>query len=640
MPEYHPEITRIRRSDGRSRTAPSASNEQQMSAERSGRKIAASLSTATLLHTDKLLTPLEVIRQKHMNNCDKRASNAHRAMPSTSTAIDLNADDSIGNMIIALPKSQVKKKMTGAFYPTLFSTPNQPQINQKNPPDVRPSISPVLVQATPAAELVPAQDAHMMAKQRSAQPATSISIQVPASSVNAPLLSTAKKAHPSRIPHWSNAKKSIPTAIWTPRSRIAGHVSAAEIVYAGNTPNRPPQIPAAVAKPPIQSTVAPTVTVNLTVNNVPAVSQAPQSSHVALQQIQTNETNANASPINSNRVTSSVESKRKSHQSVSEPLLTDDDDDSQTDETGLPVWKTVANRHATPGVQKNDKRPSEPNKSMRRQLFQPRNNKGNQAKSIDEQQEPRRLVDDATAAAVDEPQRNSYEKCSVITEHSTTDRPLSQTYDKDESSLSNRTYDIMSSGDGGQSMQNNAPNIVALQTEEPESSGLPSEVVLDLNDQSNIGVHLMADGNVLNEANGGSDSSAAASSTASNIDNRMQILNVQSVHGKSTDRELNSLLFKAIKSPESTTTNNPTNRRRSQRIVLTPLPKCNNHCEHSISQSIATSTTDQLRESETFSSICPPPNFCDDPVITEHSPSTGRKQILQVIGQAGRLLEI
>lgn len=594
----------------------------------------------TLVRQETLLTPAAIVRQKQMNNFDRRSSGAQRAMPSTSAVIDLNNIDLTGPaMVLARPKSRLTQTVSDDFNPETFSTPMQrkrAQISHSptNPSIVRQLISPVLIEETPATASLPVQ---ITTNQPSTQPPAT-PLQIATSAVIAPK-STTKH---SKIPQWARDSVRRTTLITTstictqrlpvlenatPKSSHVATSPALESI--ANLVPRPPPVPAAVEKSPTTLARPPTVTFNVTVNNTPAASQAPQVPH----------TKTNTSPVNSNRVSSTIKTNKPTtnKQTTIEPmheiLLTDDEDDNHIEEARQPqMWKAVASRHATPGMYLNENRRSEhiePDKSLRRQLFQARNSSINQSQSIDKQPESDGMVnngdDECVLVNVRSPGRKSsqahnlYETHSIANEQSTSHRPLSVTYDKDRASLQNYTYDVVSPRRRSQSIQNtSAQDVSESQTEMPESSGIPSEVILHSIDNT-------TEKDVMDGANGGNDSSTNASPTSSSFENIPQTNSTNQVQNPA---QQSKPAANTMKSPESTTPHTPT--RSTRRNVLTPLPQTNNHSIRLPSLGIATSTTNALRDSETFSSILPPANFQDDQIITEHSPTIVRQSIEHV----------
>lgn len=660
MPVYNAELTRIRQSEGQSSGTDMSSMDRATTTHSHAESVAnmsktpaagtaKKLSTGPkLVRAEKLLTPAAFLRQKQMNDFDRRASDAQRAIPSTSASIELSEIEAARGLVIARPKSQVPRTNSDSFAPVTFSTPVQAprprnsRLPTANSAGVRSSISPVQIEETPVTVSVPVSDAHMETNQPSTQPPVTPPRIVP-SGTNAPKSSIKQ----SRIPQWARdstrkamlGSASTATAIRPPIPEIgtpkSSLVPSTHIVSDVNPSAGPPPIPAAVGKAPTPTADRPIVTFNLTVNNnrpaaSPQITQAPPS----------NEANPNASPVNSNRVSSTITTNKPTtnEASADELLMTDDED--QTDAARQPqMWKAVANRHATPGIQLIDNRRSqhtEPNKSLRRQLFQPRKSNGNQSQLFDEQPEPMEMADD-TGADADEGDielvsthrrcgsqtQNVYETHPIATEQSSMDRPMSETYNKERASLRNYTYDVVNSVDGTQ------PNASASHAVAPESSERPVEV-------ANVIDSVHADAMTVDEAAGGSDSSAAASSTTSDFENIPQIVSIQSLHPNHTSAMSvvvnpvqHSSPLKTMKSPESTTADNQTPTRSIRRTVLAPLSRTNNHSVRMPSLSIATSTTNALRESETFSSVLPPANFQDD-IIREHSPTVVRDSINQV----------
>lgn len=607
----------------------------------------------TLVRQETLLTPAAILRQKQMNNFDRRSSEAQRARPSSLAAIDLENIELTSPMVVARPKSRLTQTATDAFNPETFSTPvhgarTHAKLSSTNSSVAGPSsISPVLIQETPVTATV-----QMTTNQPSAQPHAT-PLQVATSAVSAPK-STTKQ---SKIPQWARDSVRRTTLITTstvytqrlpvlenatPRSTIAPNPLAL-VSNANLLPGLPP-VPAAVDKSPTPLGRPPTVTFNLTVNNTPAASAAPQLAQLPA-------ANANGSPVNSNRVSSTMKTnKQVTIEPMHEILLTDDEDDNHIEEARQPpMWKAVASRHATPGVHLNENRRSEhtePNKSLRRQLFQPGNNSTDQSQSIGEQPQSDGIVndgDDDECVLVNvgfqrgkrSQARNLYETHSIANEQSTSHRPLSVTYDKERASLQNYTYDVVSPRRRTQPIQNTtAQNASESQTEMPESSGIPSEVILHSIDNN-------TEHDVMSGAHGGNDSTTTASSTSSNFEN---IPKMNTTNKEPNTAEQSVRAVSTMKSPESTTPNTPirstpnrlirstpnTPIRSTRRSVLAPLSRTNNHSVRLPSLGIATSTTNALRDSETFSSVLPPPNFQDDQIITEHSPTVVRQSIEQV----------
>lgn len=647
MPVFNAEITRIRPSGGQSTSTDMSSMDVATTTHAQPNSIACGSKTSaagkakrrssgpSLVRPEKLLMPAALIRQKQMNDLDRRASDAQSAMPSTSAAIDLDECDEAGVIVVALPKSQLPRTISASFAPVTFSTPVQAarpkssHLLTTNSAVSRPSISPVLIEETPVTASVPMQDAHMERNQPSVQPP----------------MTPHRVAKQTRIPLWtrdSTRKATLVAAtttsalqlpipeIGTPKSSLAPTL---KVVSDANPSARPPPIPEAVGKAPTPIVNQQTLTINLNVDNRPAAS--PQCAP------QTNQTDANVCPVNSNRVTSTIPTKKQTTNEPSDELLmTDDEENDQMNEARqLPMWKAVSNRHATPGVNLNENRRIEPNKSLRRQLFHPRKSNSNQSQSADEQPEqpePIDLTDDEVAAGADEgvaelvnthrksrsQTRKTHDTHSIALEQSTANRPMSQTYDKERASLRNYTYDVVNSVNGSQ------PNASASHAMEPESSGRPSVVGNDDNPVN--------DAMAVDEALGGNDSSTNASSTSSNYENIPHIVSVQYLHPNHAnaisivlDSVQQSSPTKPMKSPESTTTDNRTPNRLSRRTVLAPLSRTNNQSVRLPSLSIATSTTNAVRESETFTSVLPPENFQDD-IITEHSPTVVRDSIKQV----------
>lgn len=659
MPEYLAHFTRIRSSDGESNSTeesstnvPATPHAQSESAACSSNNVATGVTTKTsagptLVPAEKLLTPLGLIRQKQMLEIGRRTSDAKRKK----AIVDPNDHDAGGPMVIARPKSSLARTPSESFLPETFSTPVQERRPRSlhlptNSAVTRLSISPVINEQTSATASVPIQDIHIQQLATNlplAQPAATPQ-QAASSAVIAPK-STTKQ---SRIPQWvpESVKKaalaaSSTTSVHlgpihenaTPKSSIA---PPKKLMSTVNSPARPiPEVPTQTT-----SVQPPTVTFNLTVNNTPAAAHASRTIH-ALQTSRSNGANANSnantnsSPVNSNRVSSTIPSNKQTPNGPSNgTLLTDDEDDNQMDEAreAPQMWKEVANRKATPAVEPITRQRSEhteTNKSLRRQLFS--NETNNQSRLIDE-----RNKFDAAAQANEvvlvtsqrsnrSSARNFCETQSNQTDPNTTDRPMSMTYDKERPSLQNYTYDVVNPIVRNQPMQQNAAtqNESVPQTETVESSGMPLDSV-----HSAI---------IVDEANGGSDSSATASSTSSNVENYLRIVSVQSLH---PDRENiihvemnpqhNSTASKAKKLPEPTMTGVPTPTRHSRRLALVPLSPTNNHTIRPPSMSLATSTTTIVRDGETFSSLLPPTGFQDGPIITEHSPTVVRESIQQV----------
>lgn len=574
-------------------------------------------TSSTPVRAETLRTPAEIIRQNQILNFGRRASDAQRAMPPTSNPIVLIDDDNDddqqnqGFLTFAQRKSDVTKKTANVFAPATFSTPTQGKRAQTshlltNSAVVGPSISPVLRdEETPATASVPSQDVQTT-NHLPTQPLSSIAPQVASKS-------TTKQ---SRIPQWARDSARKTTALSTANEIRLPSLGAAtpksSLVPAVNpTPKPLPTIEN------VDKTPAPTVTFNLVVNNTPMASQAPQNAQTS-QTLQPNPVQTNAIPVNSNRVSSTITSNKSATNDPSnEVLLTDDDDEdeTETDAAKRPqTWKTVANRHPTPGVPTTANRRSgiaESNKSLRRQLFRPIHDNNDQMRSPEP--EPERIEDDAVADAGGEcvvitvrsqtsrcaSARNLYETHSVAIEQSATDRPISETFDKESASLRNFTYDVVNPTGGSQPAQNaSEQNARTTEAEEPEPSGMPSDAVLDSIDSDSAHGAVAMDG-----ADSSGDSSVGSSSTLHNLENIPKIVNAQSPHA---DHE------------------------KSQRAVLAPMTASNRHSVRLPSFNIATSTTKPIRESETFTGVLPPAHFQDDPIITEHSPTIVRESILQV----------
>lgn len=645
---YHPEFTRIRPSSGQSISTDMSSIDVPATPYVQQESIVCSTSTAaagnarkrsmgvTLVRQETLLTPAAIVRQKQMNNLDRRSSGAQHVMPSAS--IDLNNIELTVPMVFARPKSRLTKTASDAFHPETFSTPvhgTRPHASHlpTNLSASRPSISPVLTEETPVTASLPIQ---MTTNQPSAQPHAT-PLQVATSGVNAPK-STTKN---SKIPQWARDSVRRTTTITTSTictqrlPVLENATPKSSMAYNSNLLPRPTPVPVAVDKSSTPLARPPTVTFNLTVNNTPAApsSQLPQLPRA----------NTNSSPVNSNRVSSTIKTNKQTpnKQAMIEPLheilVTDDEDDNHIEEARQPlVWKTVASRHATPGVQLNGNRRSEhtePNKSLRRQLFQPENISIDQSQSTGEHPESNELVNDgnddecvlvnvSSQGSNRSKAHNLYETHSIAKEQSTSHRPMSATYDKERASLQNYTYDVVSPSRRSRRSQPNpntsAQNVSESQTEMPESSGIPSEVILHSIDNN-------TEHDVMDGANGGNDSSTSASSTSINFENIPQTI---STNPEQNPAQQSMRAANTMKSPESTTPHTPI--RSKRRTVLTPLSRTNNHSVRLPSLGIATSTTNALRGSETFSSILPPPNFQDDQIITEHSPTVVRQSIEQV----------
>lgn len=644
---YHAEFTRLRESNGQSSSTDMSSLDGPNSAACSRNDAVASTSNAakrstgpTLVRQKNTNDPAALIRQKQINDCDRRAN----AKPSTLAAIDVNENDVARQMYCARPKSAVAGNSSDPFTPSTFSTPlagTRPQASQLPTNSVidRPSISPVLVDE-PLTASVPIHDAQTMANKPSARPPTT-PLRAPDNEINAPKSATKQ----SRIPQWAreSTKKATQTApIAATALRLPIHESAApksvripspRTVSDVNPSARPPPNPENIdkAQTPTPSARVPIVTFNVTVNNTPAASQAAQRTQTS-QTPRPNEVNANVSPVNSNRVTSTMATNKSTTNHLpNEILLSDDNDDNQIDEVRpTPIWKSVVNRHATPGIQLIENRCSEANKSSRRQLFQARSNASNESQRIDEQPEPREL--DVNTAADDNDcviinvitqRSNIYETHSIVTEQSTVDRSITRTQDKERTSFRNHTYDISTGPIVGSQPTQQSRNASASQIDEPEPSGMPSDAILNSIDSNSMHDVVVVDG-----SQGSNNSSAASSFTSSNFGNHIQIVSVQSLHPN-----YNVNPSKPMKSSEFTTTGNQTSIRNSQRPALMQSFSVNNHSVRLPSLSVATSTTNALRESETFTSIPPPPHFQDDEddqTIEEHSVSVGREMIQKV----------
>lgn len=589
----------------------------------------------TLVRMDRLLTPAGLLRQRQINELDRRAYDANRAVPIE--VIDVDEDDGGDVLVIAKPKSTLAQSLSDSFHPDTCSTPVQPStprrfLMPKNSAIGRPTATP-LTKATAPTPVAP---------NLSALP-TATPMQVTTSAGIAPK----SPGPPSRIPQWVSAKKAAAakSAIATtttpaPRPSVDVNVTPrstaalpAIIISHPNSPKRPPVIPEVVHPNPKSMTPAsaPIVTFNLTVNNTPAARSIPQTT----QPLPTPRS-MSGGPVNSNRVSSTVST---SHHTLNEPLqeiVVTDDEDEDDDQVAMarqtPVWKSVENRNATPGIPLIDNRRSAhgaTNKSLCRQLFQ----------SINENLS--RSMNDENGQLTGPVAAEIHLNVTTVTSHSvrrtkpsdkfithtinTSDRPTSQTYDKERPSLQNFTYDVSNPVGDGRTMQPAvAQNACASQSEEIQSSQSP---------QVPIPNHDGCTGAV---PNGGNDSSTTASSTTSNIENFPRIVNVRSLH-QSNDKTMHSSQVPnqrpntsvTLKAAESVAIGGQTPSRTSNRLALGPLPSVNNHTIRLSSKPASTSTTDL--DSGPISCILQAPTFFrDDQIIEEHSPTVVRESIQQV----------